>query len=59
VVRQVDDNLENWKILLEQSFTAYMPLLIAVAVYCSDYGEDARVNGVACTISVTPHLCTF
>jgi len=42
------NSLENWRILLVQSFTAHMPLLMAI-VY---YGEDAGVliNSIIYTI---------
>ena len=43
--------VKNWTILLEQSFTARMPLLTATSAF--GLGDNARVlNGVTCTVSV-------
>jgi len=51
----IQDNLappvENWRILLEQSFTAGIPLLTVYGLV-----EDSRVflNSVTCTVSIPP-----
>jgi len=42
---------QNWRIFLEQSFTACVSLLMQLVHL--DLGEDARVlNGVTCTASI-------